>query len=135
MLSDRGLAEELTQEAFINAYRQLANFRFEAKFSSWIHRVAVNAVISYQRKHSPWLNWLKHGDDEIPETARMEQPGLKLDLDAAIAKLPQRARQIFVLVDVEGYSHEEAANMLNVAVGTSKAQLFRARELLRGYLQ
>ena len=135
MLVDRSLAEELVQEAFINAWRQLPNFRGDAKFSSWLHRIAVNAVISYQRKNSRWLNWLKSGTDEIPEQLAAETPGLKRDLEGAIAALPDRARQVFVLCDVEGYSHEEVGELLGVAVGTSKAQLFRARELLRGMLQ
>lgn len=135
MLIDRSLAEELVQEAFINAWRQLPNFRGDAKFSSWLHRIAVNAVISYQRKNSRWLSWLKTGTDDIPESLAAETPGLKRDLEGAIAALPDRARQVFVLCDVEGYSHEEVGELLGVAVGTSKAQLFRARELLRGMLQ
>ena len=135
MLMDKGLAEELTQEAFINAWRQLNTFRFDAKFSSWLHRIAVNAVISYQRKNKRWLDWLRHGSDEIPEILHSAEPGLKRDLEGAIAELPIRARQIFILVDIEGYTHEEAGELLGVASGTSKAQLFRARELLRGYLQ
>lgn len=137
LLGDRQLAEELTQDAFIKAWQQLHSFRGEAKFSTWLHRVTTNAVISYQRKHSPWLRWLKKGsgDDEIPESMMHETPGEARDLETAIAKLPTRARQVFVLVDVEGYSHDETATMLGIAEGTSKAQLFRARELLRGMLQ
>ena len=73
-------------------------------------------------------------DDEIPESLMHETPGEARDLEAAIAKLPARARQVFVLMDIEGYSHEETATMLGIAEGTSKAQLFRARELLRGSL-
>ena len=136
LLGDRQLAEELTQDAFIKAWQQLHSFRGEAKFSTWLHRVTANAVISYQRKHSPWLRWLKKGsgDDEIPESLMHETPGEARDLEAAIAKLPVRARQVFVLMDVEGYSHEETAAMLGIAEGTSKAQLFRARELLRASL-
>ncbi|HEX4910952.1 MAG TPA: sigma-70 family RNA polymerase sigma factor [Permianibacter sp.] len=136
LLGDRQLAEELTQDAFIKAWQQLHSFRGEAKFSTWLHRVTANAVISYQRKHSPWLRWLKKGsgDDEIPESPMHESPGEARDLEAAIAKLPVRARQVFVLMDIEGYSHDETAAMLGIAEGTSKAQLFRARELLRAML-
>lgn len=136
LLGDRQLAEELTQDAFIKAWQQLHSFRGEAKFSTWLHRVTANAVISYQRKHSPWLRWLKKGsgDDEIPESLMHETPGEARDLEAAIAKLPVRARQVFVLMDIEGYSHDETAAMLGIAEGTSKAQLFRARELLRAML-
>ena len=136
LLGDRQLAEELTQDAFIKAWQQLHSFRGEAKFSTWLHRVTANAVISYQRKHSPWLRWLKKGsgDDEIPESPMHESPGEARDLEAAIAKLPVRARQVFVLMDIEGYSHDETAALLGIAEGTSKAQLFRARELLRAML-
>lgn len=135
LLGDRQLAEELTQDTFIKAWQQIASYRFEALFTTWLTRVAINCVISYQRKHGPWLKWLKSGDDEIPEVTEHEQHGLRRDLDAAIAKLPARARQVFVLVDVEGYTHEEAGDVLGIAAGTSKAQLFRARDLLRGWLQ
>lgn len=134
LLGDRQLAEELTQDTFIKAWQQISSYRAEALFTTWLTRVAINCVISYQRKHGPWLKWLRSGDDEIPETIEHEQHGLRRDLDAAIAQLPVRARQVFVLVDVEGYSHEEAGELLGIASGTSKAQLFRARELLRGYL-
>lgn len=138
LLGDRQLAEEVTQDAYIKAWQQLHNFRGDSQFSSWLTRIAINAVISYQRKHSPWLRWLRTSagsDDELPEVSSEEQHGLRRDLEAAIAKLPARARQVFVLVDVEGYTHEEAGAALDIAVGTSKAQLFRARELLRGWLQ
>lgn len=133
LLGDRQLAEELAQDAFIKAWQQLHSFRGDAKFSTWLHRVTVNAVISYQRKHKSWLRWLKtgSGDDEIPESLLHETPGEARDLEAAIATLPERARQVFVLMDIEGYSHEETATLLGIAEGTSKAQLFRARELLR----
>ncbi len=135
LLGDRQLAEELTQDTFIKAWQQLKTYRAEAQFTTWLTRVAINCVISYQRKHGPWLKWLRSGDDDIPEVSEHEQHGLRRDLDAAIAKLPMRARQVFVLVDVEGYTHEEAAELLHIASGTSKAQLFRARDLLRGWLQ
>lgn len=135
LLGDRQLAEELTQETFIKAWQQLGSYRSEAQFTTWLTRIAINAVISYQRKHGPWLKWLKFGDDEIPETPTHDHQGLRMDLEAAIARLPTRARQVFALVDIEGYTHEEAAEMLGIVAGTSKAQLFRAREILREYLQ
>lgn len=134
MLGDPGLAEELTQDAFVQAWQQLHSFRGEARFSTWLHRVAVNAVLTWQRKHGPWLRWLRSDRDELPEQAVSETPGAARDLEAAIARLPMRARQVFVLVDVEGHTHEEVAQMLEINVGTSKSQLSRARELLRGWL-
>lgn len=134
MLGDPGLAEELTQDAFVTAWKQLHTFRGEARFSTWLHRVAVNTVLSWQRKHGPWLRWLRSDRDELPDQPVQESPGTTRDLELAIARLPMRARQVFVLVDVEGYTHEEAGAALGINAGTSKSQLFRARELLKGWL-
>lgn len=134
MIGDAGLAEELTQDAFVQAWQQLHTFRGDARFGTWLHRVAVNTVLSWQRKHGPWLRWLRSGRSEIPEQPVEESPGVTRDLDAAIARLPMRARQVLVLLDVEGHTHVEAAELLGINVGTSKSQLFRARELLRGML-
>lgn len=134
LLGDRGLAEEMTQDAFVKAWRALPTFRGDAKFATWLARVAVNTVLSYQRRHGPWLKWLRGGD--VPDEPAVDaNPGGRRDLEHAITRLPLRARQVFVLVDVEGHTHEEAAALLGMAVGTSKAQLFRARKLLRGFLE
>jgi len=135
LTADAGRAEELTQDAFVSAWRRLADFRGDARFSTWLHRIAVNTTLSDQRRHRPWLVWLRDSPDVLPDVA--DEPrcaGLARDLDAAIARLPERARQVFVLVDVEGHSHEEAARLLGIRAGTSKAHLFRARELLREML-
>lgn len=134
MLGDAGLAEELTQDTFVTAWKQLHSFRGEARFSTWLHRVAVNTVLSWQRRNGPWLRWLRSDRDELPEQPVHESPGAARDLELAIARLPMRARQVFVLVDVEGYTHEEAGAALGINPGTSKSQLFRARELLKGWL-
>lgn len=134
MLADPGLAEDLTQDAFVQAWQQLHQYRSEARFSTWLHRVAVNTVLSWQRRHGPWLRWLRGAREEVPEYGAEEAPGVTRDLDQAIARLPLRARQVFVLVDVEGHTHEETAELLGINAGTSKSQLFRARELLRGWL-
>lgn len=131
LLADRALAEDLTQEAFVQAWRRLGSFRGDARFATWLHRLTMNTVITYQRRHGPWLTWLRAAPTAAPEPADPASPASRLDLDAAIARLPQRARQVFVLVDVEGYSHEQAGEALGIAVGTSKAQLHRARQLLR----
>jgi RNA polymerase sigma-70 factor (ECF subfamily) len=134
LLGDRGLAEETTQDAFVKAWRALPTFRGEAQFGTWLQRIAANTAVSYQRRHGPWLAWLRNAPAEI-DPAVDGDAGDDRDLERAIARLPPRARQVFVLIDVEGYSHEEAAGLLGMAVGTSKAQLFRARQLLRGFLQ
>jgi len=133
LVADRGIAEELTQDVFVRAWRALPAFRGDASVMTWLHRIAVNTVVSYQRRHGAWLDWLRRGD-EVADTVENPVPGRAIDLEAAIARLPKRARQVFVLVDVEGYSHEETAAALGMAVGTSKAQLHRARALLRGML-
>lgn len=130
LLADRALAEDLTQEAFVQAWRRLASFRGDASFATWLHRLTVNTVISYQRRHGPWLTWLRDAP-AAPEPMDPASPAARLDLESAIVQLPARARQVFVLVDVEGYSHEQTADALGIAVGTSKAQLHRARQLLR----
>jgi RNA polymerase sigma-70 factor, ECF subfamily len=133
LTADTGRAEELTQDAFVNAWRRLPDFRGDARFSTWLHRIAVNVVVSYQRRNRPWIAWLRDSE-ALPEVAVESDEALTRDLDRAIARLPQRARQVFVLVEVEGYSHEETGRMLGMAVGTSKAHLFRARSLLREWL-
>ncbi|MCP5182136.1 MAG: sigma-70 family RNA polymerase sigma factor [Pseudomonadales bacterium] len=133
LVGDAGLAEELTQDTFVNAWKALARFRGDAAFGTWLVRIATNLVISYQRRHGPWLAWLRRGE-ELDDAAVESTGGERLDLDRAIDRLPTRARQVFVLVEIEGLSHEEAGQQLGMAIGTSKAQLHRARQLLRGFL-
>ena len=134
MSGDRALAEDLTQETFVTAWRKLGSFRGEAEFSTWLHRVAVNTVLGHQRRHAGWFRRIVGGLDQAPEPELHERPDQERDLETAIARLPERARQVFVLVDVEGLGHREAADRLGIAEGTSKAQLSRARSLLREML-
>jgi RNA polymerase sigma-70 factor (ECF subfamily) len=133
MCGNRSIAEELTQEAFVRAWQKLPTFRGDSAFSTWMHRVTVNVVLGEQRstgrrqsrESSAGEQWYgEHG-------ATSERPGIAVDLERAIAALPNRARTVFVLHDVEGYKHSEIAEVANMAVGTSKAQLSRARQLLR----
>jgi RNA polymerase sigma-70 factor, ECF subfamily len=134
LVADAGLAEDLTQDVFVKAWRELGGFRGAAQLSTWLHRVAVNTVLSHQRRMRPWLARLRDDEGEAEARVHDPSPGAVRDLERAIDRLPRRAREVFVLVDVEGYSHEEAARALGVAVGTSKAQLHRARGLLREML-
>ncbi len=136
MVGDRAAAEELTQDVFVRAWEKLSLFRGESAFSTWLHRLAVNVVLT-ARKTSGRRAAYAGGDDATIETvaAAPLAPGDRMDLDAAIAKLPPGARRIFVLHDVEGYKHEEIAESLGITTGGSKAQLHRARMLLRGALQ
>ena len=126
-------AEDLTQEAFVRAWQALPSFRFESAVSTWLHRLAVNTALMElrARRSRPLAD-----DDEdaleslsTPDTAGRAVLGR--DLERAVATLPPRARAVLVLHDVEGWKHEEIAEELGMAVGSSKAQLHRARGLLR----
>jgi RNA polymerase sigma-70 factor (ECF subfamily) len=136
--ADPELAEELTQEAFVRAWRKLDSFRGDSAFSSWLHPLAVNVALSERRSHKRRSERLLVTDDlepfDRPERATRE-PGTALDLERALATLPPGARAVFVLHDVEGWRHDEIAERTGIAVGTSKAQLHRARRLLREALE
>jgi RNA polymerase sigma-70 factor (ECF subfamily) len=128
-------AEDCTQEAFILAWNKLAKFRGDSAFSTWLHRIAVNAVLGRIRKS-------KREHDRIQAVADTQQArvttgdtGEMRDLAAAVDRLPEGARHVFVLHAVYGYSHDEAAEMLGIATGTSKAQMHRARRLLAQQLE
>ncbi len=133
MVRDRTRAEELTQEAFVRAWEKLNSFRGDAAFSTWLHRLTVNLVLTDQRSRARRTDRVTLADENgLPDTpARNEAPGERVDLEAAIATLPEGARQVFVLYEIEGYRHEEIAEMMGIASGTTKAQLHRARRLLR----
>ena len=132
---DRARAEELTQEAFIQAWRKLSSFRFDSAFSTWLYRLGVNTALMDLRGKRDEVN----ADDAVLELAAGgEVPfcaGERGDLERAVSKLPPRARAVLVLHDVEGWKHEEIAAELGMAVGSSKAQLHRARGLLRTTLE
>lgn len=137
LAADPVRAEELTQDVFVRAWERLGTFRGESAFSTWLHRLAVNTVLGERRSERRRLKRVfATADPELGEVSgRDPPPGLALDLDRAIARLPPGARLIFVLHDVEGYQHEEIARLVGVAPGTSKAQLHRARRLLREALE
>jgi len=133
LAGDAHAAADLTQDVFIRAWESLGSFRGESALGSWLHRLAVNAFLGTRRAAGrrerrvvsvaePGM--FERGGDTI-------SPGTKLDLEQAIAGLPEGARTVFVLHDIEGYQHGEIAEMTGIASGTSKAQLFRARRLLR----
>ena len=130
-------AEELTQDAFVRAWRKLADFRHESAFGTWLYRLAVNVALMDLRSRGG------HEDLEEPILDReFQEPAgsdrraeLGIDLERLVAGLPPRARAVLVLHDVEGWKHEEIAAELGMAVGSSKAQLHRARGLLRARLE
>jgi RNA polymerase sigma-70 factor (ECF subfamily) len=136
MVSDRGTAEELTQDVFVRAWEKLAQFRGESSFGTWLHRLAVNVTLNHLKSDGRHRRRTV-GDDEVMDAlpAMPLAPGDRMDLERAIAKLPPGARRIFVLHDVEGFKHEEIAVQLGITSGGSKAQLHRARLLLREALQ
>jgi len=128
-------AAELTQDVFVRAWQKLHTFRGEARFSTWLHRLAVNLILSRRTTLSTERARFI-ADDEILDRLETRPAGREhaIDFDGAIGRLPSGARMIFVLHDIEGYRHEEIATMLGVTTGTTKAQLHRARMLLRGHL-
>jgi RNA polymerase sigma factor (sigma-70 family) len=129
-----GRAEDLTQEAFVRAWQALPSYRFESAFSTWLHRLAVNTALMElrSRRSRPQASDDEDALDNIgtPDSAG-HVTALTMDLERAVATLPPRARAVLVLHDVEGWKHEEIAAELGMAVGSSKAQLHRARGLLR----
>jgi len=127
------LAAELVQDAFVRAWQKLHLFRGEAKFTTWLHRLTVNVVLSDRRIRMRRIE-REQSLELAPEPGSTPSMGLDADLEGAIARLPERARTVLVLHDVEGLKHAEIAQLADMAVGTSKAQLHRARKLLREWL-
>ena len=128
---DRARAEELTQDAFVRAWQKLSSFRHESAFSTWLHRLGINTALMDLRGRR---------DEDSMDNAALELAAggdvpfcaaERGDLERAVSNLPPRARAVLVLHDVEGWKHEEISVELGMAVGSSKAQLHRARGLLR----
>lgn len=129
-----GRADDLTQEVFVRAWQALPGFRFEAALSTWLHRLAVTTALMEMRRSRARPQ--DGGDDDglwlvgVPDSAG-DGTALTMDLERTVASLPPRARAVLVLYDIEGWTHEEIASELGMAIGSSKAQLHRARGLLR----
>jgi RNA polymerase sigma-70 factor (ECF subfamily) len=135
---DVSLAEDMVQEAFVRAWNKLDLFRGESKFGTWLHRLAVNVVLSDRRIRVKRVGREQELGEAVERTLVGERDvfaGLRKDLEAAISGLPERARTVLVLYDIEGYQHQEIAKMTGMAVGSSKAQLHRARKLVREILE
>jgi RNA polymerase sigma-70 factor (ECF subfamily) len=140
MVANATEAEDLTQEVFIQLFRKIGSFRGESAFTTWLHRLTVNHVLMHFRKRGVRLEKTTE-EGEIGEIqdflqAATERPRFvdRIALDKAISELPPGYRTVFVLHDVEGFEHEEVADMLGVSVGTSKSQLHKARMRLRELL-
>ena len=127
--------DEVTQDVFVRVWQKLGTFRGDSAFSTWLHRLAVNVVIERFRSESLRRQRLRAGDDVFDTIAApVRSRDLSMDFETALAKLPDGAREVFVLHDVEGYKHHEIASLLDISAGTSKAQLHRARMMLRRHL-
>ncbi|HEX6747451.1 MAG TPA: sigma-70 family RNA polymerase sigma factor [Longimicrobium sp.] len=128
-------ADELTQDVFVRAWEKLRTFRGESAFGTWLHRLAVNLILARRAQQAKRRN-REAGDEALEWTpGRSATPELAMDFETAVQRLPEGARQVFVLFDVEGYRHEEIAGLLEISVGTSKSQLHRARMILREHLR
>lgn len=128
-------ADDAVQDVFVRAWQKLGLFRGEAAFGTWLHRLAINVILA--RRGDLGKQRARYIENEFA-FERAEAPRVsneaRIDLEAALQKLPEGARQVFVLHDVEGFKHEEIAALLQVTAGTSKSQLHRARMVLREYL-
>lgn len=144
MLGNPTEAEDLTQEAFLQLFRKISTFRGESAFSTWLHRLSVNVVLMHLRKKG--LNQISldetensqgepikrdYGDDDRRLVGSIDRIGL----NRAIAELPPGYRTVFILHDVEGYEHNEIAEIMNCSIGNSKSQLHKARLKLREWFQ
>jgi len=129
-------AEDCAQETFIQAWNKLDRFRGDSAFATWLHRIAVNAVLGRMRKSKREQDRIQVATEVSASVASAAaDTGELRDLADAVDRLPQGARHVFVLYAVYGYSHNEAGKMLGIAPGTSKAQLHRARRLLAQQLK
>jgi RNA polymerase sigma-70 factor, ECF subfamily len=144
MTGDPAEAEDLAQEAFLQLFRKIGTFRGESAFSTWLHRLVVNVVLMHLRKRGIQQVPLEDVDTSQEEPVKREYGDDdkrlmgsidRITLDRAIAELPPGYRAVFVLHDVEGYEHNEIAQIMNYSIGNSKSQLHKARLKLRDYLR
>ncbi|HVT38813.1 MAG TPA: RNA polymerase sigma factor [Gemmatimonadaceae bacterium] len=136
MAGDETLAADFTQDTFVRAFERLGDFRGDSSLATWLHAIASSVILNGLKKVKR-IRSREQTDDELPDVAvtrRMAEPDLKLKLARAIDALPNGYRMVFVMHDVEGYTHEEIGSALGIQPGTSKAQLFRARAKLRSEL-
>ena len=135
LAGDDALAEDWAQDAWVRAFRALPTFRGDARFSTWLHRIAVNSALHGRRWRERRVSREAPLEHEREPSGRSDHVALRISLQRALDELPEGMRQIVVLHDVEGYTHEEIGELLGIAAGTSKSQLFKARARLRGLLQ
>jgi len=129
--------EDLLQEIFLQAYRKMASFKGESSLGTWLYRLALNHCLDYVRSRRAKMNKLTEtldAEQSVEPTAARQTPIAKMDLDRAIERLPDGCREAFVLHDIEGFDHKEVGELLGIAEGTSKSQVFKARMKLRAML-
>lgn len=133
MTRRRDIAEDCTQQAFVRAWRSLSAFEGRSAFGTWLHRIAVNEVLTHARNHGTRVEATEELDESMDDERSGGEFGVVdvMDVERALELLPEGSRHVVVLQAVYGYSHEEVADMLGIAVGTCKAQLHRGRRLLR----
>ncbi len=129
--ADVNLAEDLTQEVFIKAWEKLNTFKFECKFYTWLHSIAVNQFMMHLRSSKRQSDKEDEFEREIKQEGSKYTADSRIDLQKAIEKLPDQARMVLILHDIEGYKHNEISEMMDIQTGTSKAHLHRARKILR----
>ncbi len=128
-------ADELTQDVFVRAWQKLSTFKGQSAFGTWLYRLAINLMLGRRASMGREKQRLVAGEAALDTIqSRRAQPELTVDFERAVELLPDGARKVFVLHDVEGFKHDEIADMLDVTTGTSKAQLHRARMMLRRHL-
>ena len=132
--ADDDLAQDYAQEAWIRAIRALPTFRGDARFSTWLHRIAVNAALQALRKAETRTRREGPEPEQVPVAPVHTDTLLRKRLERALDRLPEGMRQVLILHDVEGYTHEEIGDALGVTSGTSKSQLFKARAKMRAML-
>ena len=130
--ADRVFAEQLTQDTFVRAWERIATYRGESSFAAWLRRLTINVVMAERRVASRRSRRVALADDETLAAAPLDRTDdTDIDLERAIARLPEGARTVFVLHAIEGYHHDEIAELTGIAEGTSRAHLYRAREILK----
>jgi RNA polymerase sigma-70 factor (ECF subfamily) len=134
LCADRSQAEDATQEVFIQLWQKISNFKGDSQFSTWLHSVASNITISFIRKQKGWWQKMLNIEDANMHEQASELSLHDTDFEKWILRLPERARWVFVLHAIEGYRHEQIASMLDMAVGTSKAQFHRAKHLIEEWM-
>jgi RNA polymerase sigma-70 factor (ECF subfamily) len=134
LTGDKSLAEDASQEVFIQLWRKIGDYSGQSKFSTWLHTVTSHITISYMRKQRGWVQRMFNIETSSAVNDVAEASAGEVDIEKYVARLPDRARIVFVLHAIEGYRHEEIAQMANMAIGTSKAQFHRAKQLLEEWM-